>query len=131
MAKIEALIAEIKSGGVPSVRRERAEKLAFMVKQNADRRFEDATIDELIELLGDRQDGVRFWVAAALGNLGSQAVRAVPALERALKDVEGSLGSLTTEHAIVGALQRIRAAKKRAEEVSAKPKRPQRETLSP
>jgi hypothetical protein len=55
---------------------------------------------------------VRGWVAAALGQFGARARSAVPALERALKHIRafticGIVPALTSESAILGALQRI------------------------
>ena len=50
--------------------------------------IDDSVIDRLAELLSDDSDAVRYWVAASLGTIGPRAVRAVPALEEALRRVE-------------------------------------------
>jgi hypothetical protein len=74
-------------------------------------------IDQIANLLGDDDDAVRAWAAAALGDIGAPAKRTIPALERALREgaapgagmrVDGGLMcDLCSHSSIMRALQKI------------------------
>jgi hypothetical protein len=53
----------------------------------------DNLIDNLISLLEDRNDAVKFYTASVLGSMGSRAKRAVPALQQAWKLAQPVPGS--------------------------------------
>jgi HEAT repeat protein len=117
MAKIKLMIDTL--GGEPSaaVRVAVAEKLSNLVevevRSNIDA-LDASVIDALAARLDDPNDDVRYFVATALGHFGARASRAVPALERVLKEVVFVPGSGVvapaqgSATAILGALQRIR-----------------------
>lgn len=48
-------------------------------------------VRNIADLLDDKNDRVRFYAAAALGNIGPAARSAVPALERALRESDAKL----------------------------------------
>jgi hypothetical protein len=66
-----------------------------------------ADIDALASLLSDPDDGVRGWIAGALGKLGHKAERAVPKLQRALQERPCEDQPLASAGAIRLALSRI------------------------
>jgi HEAT repeat protein len=113
---IRVLIEKIKSERSTPVRVETAKELSDFL-QHSDTAvisgLDEKVIDDLADLLTDRDDGVRAWAALSLGHIGAPAKRSVPALERALQNVEpppgsGVIGpSLSSASAIRGALQRI------------------------
>src|SRR6266404_2766603 len=96
MTKIEAMIEKIRTERPSPVQADVAEQLSAFL-QHRDRSDIDAldakTIDDIAGLLSDRDDTVRYWAALALGHIGAPAIRAAPALERALRDVEPASGS--------------------------------------
>lgn len=64
-------------------------------------------IDALAGLLSDPDDGVRGWIAGALGILGDKALRAAPALQRALQERPCIHQPLASADAIRLALSRM------------------------
>jgi HEAT repeat protein len=112
--KIESIIDQIKTERSSTVRTDAAEKLSALL-QHRDRSDIDAlearVIDDIAGLMSDRDDSIRCWGALALGQIGAPAERAVPALERALKEIEPVPGSLvadkSSESCIISALRRI------------------------
>ena len=69
----------------------------------------DKDISILADLMEDHDDGVRLWIAAALGNIGPRARAAVPALEKAYRRIACVQLNATSAGAIQVALQRIGA----------------------
>jgi hypothetical protein len=110
------MIKKIASEPSAPIRANFAEQLSAFI-QHRDQVDIDALdvkeIDDLAGLLSDKDDVVRFWAALALGHVGPPAIRVVPALERALKEVEPAPGSniigpdLSSASAIRGALRKI------------------------
>jgi HEAT repeat protein len=115
-ANIETMIKNITAEHSTPIRARLAEQLSTFI-QHSDRAAIDALdakeIDDLAGLLSDRDDVVRFWAALALGHIGAPAARAIPVLERALREAEPALGSniigpdLSSASAIRGALRKI------------------------
>lgn len=60
-------------------------ELASFIKGNTYCGFDAAVIDQIISLLDDPVDGVRMSAAMALADIGPSAMRAVPALKRAIQ----------------------------------------------
>ena len=90
---LRQLIFQIPSVSSPELRETMAKDLAtVMLYLSGENKLQTAIdvsmIDRLAELLSDDSDAVRYWVAASLGTIGPRAVRAVPALEEALRRVE-------------------------------------------
>jgi Spy/CpxP family protein refolding chaperone len=85
------------------------------MRDNPDCGESRANLDALTRLLTDRNDAVVAGAAAALGSMGSSARSAVPALQRALKEVDAQLGlgqetmlpSQSSDQAIRDALRKI------------------------
>ncbi len=86
---IDLVIREIRVETSTTVRTDAAEKLVSLVQEQARDGISQKAIWAMADLLSDRDDSVRYWVATALGYAGSQAADAVPALERALREREG------------------------------------------
>jgi hypothetical protein len=104
-----ALVEKVKLEPNIDLRTNYAEQLAWVVRSNQTKLAPKSVIRTLADLMADRHDSVRYWVATALGFLGSQAAEAVPALEAALKQIEGTRSSKTSEPGIRLALKRIKA----------------------
>jgi hypothetical protein len=97
-AKIEEMIKDIKADNSWH-RMEQAQRLmGFLLQQDQSvvQSLDDEAIDDIAALLSDDDDGVRLWAAGALGLIGPRAKRAIPALERALKNAELPPGAAVT-----------------------------------
>jgi len=106
------LAQRIKAEPAVTLRTDQAEELAGLVRKNAAKTAPKSVVRILAGLMEDRDDSVRYWIATALGYLGPQAVDAVPALEKALKEIEGRPADKTSEAAIRLALKRINTSSK-------------------
>ncbi len=84
-----------------------AANLAAFTQTIDPKKVNDATLGEMVSLLNTDDDGVRRWVAAALGHLGPRAKVAVPTLLDLLRKVDCLEGDLTSAGAIRLALTRI------------------------
>ena len=73
----------------------------------------NSVINQLIDLLNDREDGVRGQSALALGWFGHRAKRAIPALNRAYSKIEHEISQMemipaaASDADIIAALERI------------------------
>jgi hypothetical protein len=86
-----------------------AERLADLTRGADPNNVDDKTLTDLISLLNFREDSVRFWVAASLGNLGPRAKVAVPKLLELLPAADCLNGSITSAATIREALKKIGA----------------------
>jgi hypothetical protein len=85
----ERLVKQIENEPSATARGELAETLANTIGTTPDSdQISDDLVHDIVRLLRDRDEGVRLWVALALGQLGSRGSVAVPELESALKDAE-------------------------------------------
>jgi|HubBroStandDraft_1064217.scaffolds.fasta_scaffold118092_1 hypothetical protein len=100
-------IERIRTEKNPTVRANNAGYLAEFTRSIDPKKVDDATLREIVSLLNTDDDGVRMWVAAALGNLGPRARIAVPTLLSLLRKVDCLEGDLTSAGAIRLALSRI------------------------
>jgi HEAT repeat protein len=98
----------IKSEPSVNARTEDARKLADQIRRNG-LVVSDADIKLLADMLSDRDDSVRYWIAMALGYIGPRAQQAVPALEKALREIQCVHASKTSADAIRLALTKIGA----------------------
>ena len=64
-------------------------------------------IKMLSNLMSDRDDSVRFWIARALAEIGPSAHAAIPALQKAYRQIACGRGDLTSSPAIQRALDSI------------------------
>jgi hypothetical protein len=106
------LVEKIKEEPAVNSRTEQAEKLAHVVREKEGKKAPKGVIRAIADLMTDRHDSVRYWAATALGYLGPQAADAIPALQKALKEIEGRRASKTSESAIRLALERINRPQK-------------------
>src|SRR5882724_7944088 len=67
--KIEDAIRQLRSEPVPKERVGLAKDLADVVWQTVPADIAQSVTDDIAELLGDPNDGVRFWIAGALGHM--------------------------------------------------------------
>src|SRR5262245_37493320 len=106
------LVEQIKAEPDVGPRTHHAEEVSDFVRAKNGKSAPKSGIRALAGLMTDRHDSVRYWIAMALGFFGPQAIEAVPALQTALKEIEGRPGSKTSESAIRLALRRINARAK-------------------
>jgi HEAT repeat protein len=104
---ISQIIKEIRNETSTIQRTEHAYRLRQAIGKVAPEEISDNVIADLGNLLEDRDDSVRAWVAASLAKIGPRAKQTIPALEVALKKIECVYGSLTSEPAIRSALTNL------------------------
>ncbi len=83
--RIHALVEQLHSEPSLTTRTGLASDISDIVRLTPDKaRIRDETVDEIVGLLSHEDGPVVMWSAAALGQFGPGAKRAVPALEAAL-----------------------------------------------
>jgi HEAT repeat protein len=102
-------IREIKEEPSADARTEDARRLADQVRRH-ELVASDADIELLAEMLSDRDDSVRYWIAMTLGYIGPRAQEAVPALRKALQEIQCVHGDKTSASALRMALAKVGAA---------------------
>ena len=105
--ELEHTMTTIRTGGTSTIRTDAAKYLAELTLKFDPEKIDGRTLAELVSLLNTSEDSVRFWAAAALGNLGPRAKIAVPTLVKLLPEVDCLPGELTSAPAIRLALERI------------------------
>jgi len=103
---VKTAVKQIAEAGSPKVRWDRAQKLSQWVAQHP-KEVSSTDIEALAGLMSDPADGVRGWIAGALGNLGGKAKGAVPQLQRALQERPCEDQPMASASAIRLALSRI------------------------
>src|ERR1044072_716693 len=101
------MMAKVRNGKTSTSRTEAAEHLAMLTRGINPHKVDDTILTEMVSLLDTKEDSVRAWVAASLGNLGTRAKEAVPRLLKVLPEVDCLRGSLTSASAIRLALERM------------------------
>jgi len=104
MKPIKATMAKVRSEKSVDARTQAAEHLARLTQKISSKEVTEALVTEITALLDSPDDSVRFWVAAALGNLGPVAKAALPRLEEMLPTADCINGAITSAAAIRGAL---------------------------
>jgi hypothetical protein len=108
MSDVSGAIQKIKEEQSRTLRTKDAEQLSDSIKREDPANISDADIDALAGMMSDRDDSVRMWIATSIGFIGPRARRAIPQLERALREVAcDEYASLTSEPAIRLAYSRI------------------------
>lgn len=107
MARIRALVSEIKAATADEVKKGLGERLSYLVEQEDQNNIDDKLLDDLINFLED--ESVDFYVAGVLGTLGKRANRAIPALEKHFRKHECDMGSLTSADTSFAALVKLGA----------------------
>lgn len=87
-----------------------AKRLATLTKKIDPNAIDDKTLKNLTSLLNEPEDSVRFWVTVSIGNLGPRAKEAVPALLKDIREMDCTLGEVTSAGSARVALKRIGVA---------------------
>jgi hypothetical protein len=107
-ARLEETIAKVREEKPSLARTAEAEHLAELTHRIKPASVDDATVADMVSLLGIPDDSVRGWVAAALGNLESRAKEvAAPKLLALLPEADCLQGDLTSAASIRPALRRM------------------------
>jgi len=104
MKLMEEVIAKVRSDKTVDARTDAAERLASLTKKINAKEVTAALVNDITSLLDSPDDSVRYWVATALGNLGSAAKAAVPKLEKMLPEADCINGTITSASGIRYAL---------------------------
>ena len=119
ISEIKATIERMKTTSSPQSRSDLAGRLAVFCRYVDANDFDQETIDEITDFLGDTDDTVRMFAATALGNIGPRARSAIHALEKALQkrlnetEEMGDLlaPAMDSSYAMEYALQKIRSTR--------------------
>jgi hypothetical protein len=87
-AQLTQAIMKVREGRTAIDRMEAARGLVELTQKIDSTQLDDTTLENLVSLLDSPEDGVRFWVAASLGNLGPRASMGVPKLLKSLAEVD-------------------------------------------
>jgi hypothetical protein len=104
-SKLRAIIADVRSLKSPRARSDAAEQLPALTSKSHPGSVTASTVADLIDLLDDPADYVRFEVAATLGNL--KAKSAIPKLLSLLPVADCLEGTVTSARSIRFALKRM------------------------
>jgi HEAT repeat protein len=104
-SRLQAAMAAVRSAKSSNARYDAAEQLPTLTSKSRPGSVTDSTVADLIALLDDPDDGVRMFVAAALGNV--QAKAAIPKLLALLPAADCLEGTLTSARSIRFALERM------------------------
>ncbi len=86
--QIQMAITKIRKARTTTARLDAAERLVALTDERDCSEVTDETIHSMVSLLDLQDDGVRMWVAAALGDIGPRGKIAVPKLLSILAEVE-------------------------------------------
>jgi HEAT repeat protein len=107
MKQIKETIAKVRSDRTARARTEAAEYLASLTQKLSSEEVTETLVTDITSLLDSPDDSVRYWVAAALGNLGPAAKAAVPKLEEMLPKADCISGAITSASGIRYALTKM------------------------
>ena len=85
---VRARVSAVKSGRSDIEQAAAAEDLFDMLRGKNLDHVHPQTIEMISDLLSNKSDGVRIWIAATLGEFRERALFAAPRLVKALKEVE-------------------------------------------
>lgn len=105
--QIKHTIDKVRTGNSPIARTQAAEHLAELTRKADSQELDDRTVADLVSLLDASDDGVVYWVARCLGNLGSRANTAIPKLQKKLAEVDCLEGDKTSASGIRFALSQL------------------------
>ena len=106
-AELEETIAKVRCERSLTERINLAEHIADLTQGIDPKSVDDKTLADMVSLLDDPDEGVRGWVAAALGQLGRRAKVAVPKLLALLPAADCEQGELTSAPFIRLALEKM------------------------
>ncbi len=107
MSGISDYIVKIRAEKSITLRTQYAEELSDSIGKGEQTNITDADIDMLADMMADKDDSVRYWIAASLGLIGPRAKRALPQLEKAYREIACVIASKTSASAIRLAIPRI------------------------
>ncbi len=107
IGQIKLSMEKVRSGKTMDARTEAAEHLASLTQKLSSNEITEALVTDLTNLLDSPDDSVRYWVAWALGNLGSSAKAAIPKLEELLPKADCINGAITSASGIRYALLKM------------------------
>lgn len=102
-------ISKIKSEKNVGRRTGMAQELSDKVQREDPNKIRNDEVLGLIQMMGDRNDGVRMWVANCLGYIGPRAISAAPALRRAYLKIHCTKSEVSSRPMIEAALANIGA----------------------
>jgi hypothetical protein len=105
--KLEDTIATVRAMAPSRARFDAAGELPHLTRKVSPSAVSDSTVNDLVSLLDDSDDVVRFFAAAALGNLRRRAKVAVPKLLALLPEADCEDGPVTSARSIRFALKRM------------------------
>ena len=100
-------LMSVRNGKSSNERTDAAEHIYDVTRGDASREVDDQLLTEIIGLLNNSEDSVRYWVARSLGNFGPRAKPAVPEMLKILKEEDCIKGSKTSASGIRFALPEI------------------------
>ena len=101
------IISSIKASRDADFQGDEAEKLFLLLKDRKCDGLDKETLKEIIALLDVRHDGVRFWTARILGNIGPCARPAIPKLKQIVPQADCWPGGKTSASDIRETLKRF------------------------
>lgn len=109
--ELRAVVAKMHVDERPGVawKEDAAEHLAELTREVDPQEVDEKTVIDILSLMDSSTDGVRYWVARSLGNLGLRAKVAVPKLQKILIEVDCVQGSKTSASGIRFALTKMGA----------------------
>lgn len=107
MLCISDYIVKIRTEKSKTLRTQYAEELSESIKKGEQENIKDTDINTMADMMADKDDSVRYWIATSLGYIGPRAKHALPRLEKALKEKACDLSSKSSASAIRLAISRI------------------------
>lgn len=105
--QLQSAIAKVRKAKTADAKYDTAERLEALTDNRDCSDVSDETVRSMISLLDVPDDGVRLWVAAALGDIGPRAKIAAPKLLSILAEVECKHLDFSSEATIPIALRRM------------------------
>ncbi len=107
MLCISDYIVKIRTEKSKTLRTQYAEELSDSIGKGEQKNITDTDINMLADMMADKDDSVRYWIAISLGLIGPRAKHALPQLEKAYKEKVCVIASKTSASAIRPAISRI------------------------
>jgi hypothetical protein len=105
--QISKTMKKVRIGKSSVARTDAAEHLSKLTEGIDPKKIDDTTIANMVSLLDTSEDSVRYWVACALGNLGTRAKIAIPKLQQILAEVDCLQQSMNSASGIRFALEQM------------------------
>jgi len=109
--QLQSAIARVRKAKTITAKSDAAERILALTYERDCSDVTDETIQSMISLLDVPDDGVRMWVAAALGDIGPRAKAAVPKLLSILAEVDCKIWDQSSAATIPVALESMGVAR--------------------